>query len=107
MADSGRWVVAGLDVGGTTINATVLDSAGRFLVEEMVESPSFVREGPEKAIDALAGALDDILEHTGLQHSHVRAIGLDTPGPVTSDGVLSSRGATNFGNLEWHGYDVR
>jgi glucokinase len=107
MADSGRWVVAGLDVGGNTINATVLDSAGRFLVEEMVESPSFVREGPEKAIDALAGALDDILERTGLARSQVRAIGLDTPGPVTSDGVLSSRGATNFGNAEWRGFDVR
>jgi glucokinase len=107
MADSGRWVVAGLDVGGTTINATVLDSAGRFLIEEMAESPSFVREGPEKAIDALAGALDDILERTGLARSQVRAVGLDTPGPVTADGVLSSRGATNFGNPEWRGFDVR
>jgi predicted NBD/HSP70 family sugar kinase len=107
MADSGRWVVAGLDVGGTTINATVLDSAGRFLIEEMAECPSFVREGPDKAIDALAGALDDILERTGLRHGQVRAIGLDTPGPVTADGVLSSRGATNFGNLEWRGFDVR
>jgi glucokinase len=107
MADSGRWVVAGLDVGGTTINATVLDSAGRFLVEEMAESPSFVREGPEKAIDALAGALDDILDRTGLARSQVRAVGLDTPGPVTADGVLSSRGATNFGNPEWRGFDVR
>ena len=107
MAYSGRWVVVGLDVGGTTINATVLDPAGRFLVEEMAESPSFVREGPEKAIDALAGALDDILERTGFGRSQVRAIGLDTPGPVTSAGVLSSRGATNFGNLEWRGYDVR
>lgn len=107
MADSGQWVVVGLDVGGTTINATVLDSDGRFAVEEMVESPSFVREGPEKAIDALAGALDDILERTGLGRSQVRAIGLDTPGPVTADGVLSSLGATNFGNQEWRGYDVR
>src|SRR6516165_12606029 len=107
MADSGRWVVAGLDVGGTTINATLLDSAGRFLIDEMAECPSFVREGPDKAIDALAGALDDILERTGLRHGQVRAIGLDTPGPVTADGVLSSRGATNFGNLEWRGFDVR
>lgn len=107
MADSGQWVVAGLDVGGTTINATVLDSAGRFLVEEMVESPSFVREGPGKAIEALARALDDVLERTGLTTSQLRAVGLDTPGPVTAEGVLSSRGATNFGNPEWHGFDVR
>src|SRR5215469_8002930 len=107
MADSGQWVVAGLDVGGTTINATVLDATGRFLVGEMVESPSFVREGPDKAIEALARALDDVLDRTGLGRSQVRAIGLDTPGPVTAEGVLSSRGATNFGNPEWHGFDVR
>lgn len=107
MADSSRWVVAGLDVGGSTINATVLDSAGRFLIEEMAECPSFVREGPDKAIDALAGALDDILDRTGLTRGLVRAIGLDTPGPVTAEGVLSSRGATNFGNLDWRGFDVR
>src|SRR5215472_10259007 len=107
MVDSGRWVVVGLDVGGTTINATVLDSAGRFLVEVMAESPSFVRAGPDKAIEALARAFDDVLEHTGVVRSQVRAVGLDTPGPVTADGVLSSRGATNFGNPEWHGFDVR
>lgn len=107
MADSGRWAVVGLDVGGTTINATVLDSAGHFLVEEMAESPSFVREGPDKAIEALARALDDVLALSGVMHSQVRAVGLDTPGPVTAEGVLSSRGATNFGNLEWRGFDVR
>jgi predicted NBD/HSP70 family sugar kinase len=107
MVHVSRWVVAGLDVGGTTINATVLDSAGRFLVEVMAESPSLVREGPDKAIEALARALDDVLEDTRVARSQVRAIGLDTPGPVTGDGVLSSRGATNFGNPEWHGFDVR
>jgi len=107
MADTGPWVVAGLDVGGTTINSTVLDSAGQFLVEEMVESPSFVREGPEKAIEALARAFSDVLELTGLPRGQVRAVGLDTPGPVTALGVLSSRGATNFGSPEWHGFDVR
>src|SRR5215471_1227567 len=100
MLETGPWVVVGLDVGGTTINATVLNSAGRFLVEVMAESPSLVREGPDKAIEALARALDDILEYTGVARSQVRAIGLDTPGPVTAEGVLSSRGATNFGNPE-------
>jgi glucokinase len=107
MADSGQWVVVGLDVGGTTINATVLDSAGRFLVEEMAESPSFVREGPDKAIEALARAFDDVLDFSHIARSQVRAVGLDTPGPVTAEGVLSSRGATNFGNPEWRGFDVR
>jgi glucokinase len=107
MLYSGQWVVAGLDVGGTTINATLLDSTGQFLVAEMAESPSLVREGPEKAIEALARSLDDVLELTGIPPQAVRAVGLDTPGPVTADGVISSKGATNFANAEWRGFDVR
>jgi glucokinase len=105
--DDVRWAVAGLDIGGTTINATVLDSVGRFLIEEMAESPSFVQEGPDKAIDAMARALDDVLELARVPRSEVRAVGLDTPGPVSADGVLSSRGSTNFANPLWYGFDVR
>src|SRR5215469_5471311 len=107
MLETGPWVVVGLDVGGTTINATVLDSLGRFLIEEMAESPSLVREGPDKAIEALAASLADVLQLTAIPHAAVRAVGLDTPGPVTADGVISSQGATNFANPEWRGFDVR
>ena len=88
MIASQDWVAAGLDTGGTTINATVLDSGGRFLVDEMVETPSCVRDGPDKAIEALARSLQAVLERTAVPRAAVRAVGLDTPGPVTADGVL-------------------
>lgn len=107
MSDPGRWVVVGLDNGGTTNNATVLDCEDRFLVDRMVETPSYVREGPEKAIEALAQSFEQVLELTGTPREIVRAVGLDTPGPVSADGVISSRGATNFGNRDWRGFDVR
>jgi glucokinase len=107
MQDSDQWVVAGLDVGGTTINATLLDAGGRFLVTEMAECPSYVRDGPDKAIEALATSLDDALAATGTDPSQVRAVGLDTPGPVTADGVISTRGATNFADPQWRGFDIR
>jgi glucokinase len=107
MLKSDRWVVVGLDSGGTTINATVLDSAGRFLVQEMAESPSCVRDGPDKAIEALARAFGEVLSNTAIAAGDVQAVGLDTPGPVTAEGVISSRGATNFANVEWRGFDVR
>jgi glucokinase len=107
MSDPGRWVVVGLDNGGTTNNATVLDCEDRFLVDRMVETPSYVREGPEKAIEALASSFEQVLELTGTPREAVRAVGLDTPGPVSADGVISSRGATNFGNPDWRGFDVR
>jgi glucokinase len=107
MGDPSRWVVVGLDNGGTTNNATVLDCEDRFLVDRMVETPSYVREGPGKAIEALARSFDQVLELTGTPRDVVRAVGLDTPGPVSADGVISSRGATNFANAQWRGFDVR
>jgi glucokinase len=107
MPDSGRWVVVGLDNGGTTNNATVLDSAGRFLVDQLAECPSCVRDGPERAIEAMADSLDRVLALTGTDRALVRAVGLDTPGPVSADGVISSKGATNFSHPDWRGFDVR
>ncbi len=107
MSDPGRWVVVGLDNGGTTNNATVLDSDGRFLVDRLVESPSHVKDGPDKAIEALARSLEEVLELTATDRAMVRAVGLDTPGPVSADGVIAAQGATNFGNPQWRGFDVR
>jgi glucokinase len=100
-------VVVGLDVGATTCNATVLTADGRFLVDEMVETLSRVTDGPEVAIEVLAGALDGVLELTGTARGAVAAVGLDTPGPASATGVLSSAGATNFSAPAWHGYDFR
>jgi glucokinase len=107
MTVSADWVVAGLDLGGTTVNATVLDSGGGFLVAEMAETPSEVRAGPGQAIAALEHALQAILDRTGVPRAAVRAVGLDTPGPATADGVICSVGATNFASPPWRGFDVR
>jgi glucokinase len=101
------WVVVGLDNGGTCNNATVLDSSGKFLVDRLVEIPSRVTEGPEMAVEALAEALEGILTLTGTDRARVRAVGLDTPGPASADGVISSKGATNFAQPAWWGFDVR
>ncbi|MEH0826733.1 MULTISPECIES: ROK family protein [unclassified Micromonospora] len=100
-------VVVGLDNGGTSDNATVLTLDGRFLVDGLLEIPSEVQAGPEAAIEALARALDGVLAYTGVPRELVRAVGLDTPGPASATGVISSRGSTNFAQPAWHGYDVR
>ncbi|GGM44409.1 ROK family protein [Dactylosporangium sucinum] len=101
------WVVVGLDNGGTANNATVLDHTGAFLVDGLVEVPSRVLEGPEVAVGALAYAFDNILEVTKLDRERVVAVGLDTPGPASADGVISSKGATNFSQPAWWGFDFR
>ena len=100
-------VVVGLDVGGTSINATVLDGFGVFLVGTLHETPSRVLEGPAVAVEALAAALDGVLVSTGLRLPSVRAVGLDTPGPASADGVISAKGGTNFSQAEWRGFDIR
>ena len=101
------WLVVGLDNGGTANNATVLDSTGRFLIDRLVETPSCVQEGPKVAVAALAEALDNVLRQVNATRADVRAVGLDTPGPASADGVMSSKGATNFSAPEWHGFDYR
>jgi glucokinase len=101
------WVVVGLDNGGNANNATVLDATGRYLVDKLVENPSLVQEGPEAAVEALAEAFDNVLAMTSTPFTLVRAIGLDTPGPATADGVISSKGSTNFSQPAWHGFDIR
>ena len=101
------WVVVGLDNGGTTNNGTILDSSGRFLLDRMAEVPSEVREGPDKAIHALVLSVEQVLGLTGVPITAVRAVGLDTPGPASADGVISSKGATNFGHVGWRGFDIR
>ncbi len=101
------WVVVGLDNGGTCNNATVLDATGRYLVDQLVENPSLVTEGPELAVDQLAEAFTGILELTSTPLTLVRAVGLDTPGPASADGVISSKGSTNFSQPSWRGFDIR
>ena len=100
-------VVVGIDNGATKNNGTVLDASGRFLVERMYQVPSRVGEGPEAAIEAMAQTMELILGETGIATERVAAVGLDTPGPASADGVISSRGATNFPQRAWWGYDVR
>jgi len=107
MGIAAHQVVVGIDVGGTTCNATVLTADGRFLVDQMIETPSRVTEGPEVALRVLATMLDQVLAGTGTARGAVAGVGLDTPGPASPEGVLSSTGATNFSAPAWHGFDFR
>ncbi len=107
MTTGDAWVVVGLDNGGNKNNATVLDASGRFLVAELIESPSRVTEGPEVALAALVGSFEDVLARTSTLRERVRSVGLDTPGPASATGVISSRGSTNFAHPGWRNFDFR
>ena len=100
-------VIVGIDNGGTKNNVTVLDAHGRFLIDHMIELPSRVLEGPTAAVAAMEEVFLLGLERTGTSRANVAAVGLDTPGPASATGVISSKGATNFSMPEWWGFDVR
>ena len=104
---SGGGVVVGVDVGGTKTNATIIDLDGTFLVDRMVEVPSRVLEGPDAALAAVGAAIAHVLDTCGVQHDAIRSVGLDTPGPASANGVISVRGATNFPDRAWWGFDFR
>jgi predicted NBD/HSP70 family sugar kinase len=59
------------------------------------------------AVEALAESFNRVVSVAGIAHGSVRAVGLDTPGPASADGVISSRGATNFSQEPWRGFDIR
>ena len=96
----------GLDLGGNSINVTAFDEHS-FLIQEMAELPSLVAQGPDTCISQLEAAFQKALDITGWNKADVTAIGLDTPGPISADGVLCSKGATNFAGEDYWSFDLR
>jgi glucokinase len=100
-------VVAGVDLGGTAINYTLLDQQERFLIEGLCEHPALSKQGPEVCLAQIADGLQIGVDRAGVQLGDVVAVGLDTPGPASSAGQLSARGSTNFVHPQWAGFDIR
>jgi predicted NBD/HSP70 family sugar kinase len=98
---------AGVDLGGTKINVSLLSEDESFCISEMLESPSLVGRGPAVTLKQMEEALKHAADLAGIAMSSVKAVGLDTPGPASADGVISAQGSTNFGNSEWARYPIR
>ena len=103
-----RPIVAGIDLGGTAINYTLLDAdTGEFLVAGLAEHPARVQDGPAVCIKQIVDGLNLAATAHGITASDVVAAGLDTPGPASAAGVLSAKGSTNFSHRDWAGFDLR
>ena len=100
-------VVAGVDLGGTAVNYTLVDQQEKFLIESLCEHPARSKEGPEVCLRQIAEGLRIACERAGVLLSDVVAVGLDTPGPASAAGHLSARGSTNFVHPQWAGFDIR
>ena len=100
-------VVAGVDLGGTAINYTLVNPQGRFLIEGLCEHPALSKQGPDVCLQQIAAGLKIATDQAGVALDDVVAIGLDTPGPASASGQLSARGSTNFVHPKWAGFDIR
>jgi glucokinase len=100
-------VVAGVDLGGTAVNYTLVDGREKFLIESLCEHPSLSEQGPEICLRQIAQGLDISAKRAGVSVSDVVAVGLDTPGPASATGRFSARGSTNFVHEDWKGFDIR
>jgi predicted NBD/HSP70 family sugar kinase len=100
-------VVAGVDLGGTAINYTLLNQQEKFLIEGLCEHPALAKQGPEVCLQQIADGLKIATEKAGVVLEDIVAVGLDTPGPASAAGQLSARGSTNFVHPKWAGFDIR
>jgi predicted NBD/HSP70 family sugar kinase len=99
--------VAGVDLGGTAVNYTLINAEEQFLIEGLCEHPALSTQGPDICLRQIEDGLKIALEKTGCRLDQVAAVGLDTPGPASAAGVLSARGSTNFVHADWAGFDIR
>ncbi|MGZ4788076.1 MAG: ROK family protein [Terriglobales bacterium] len=100
-------VVAGVDLGGTAINYTLLNHNEEFLITGLCEHPALSKQGPDICLQQIEDGLRIALDKVGVPFSDVVAIGLDTPGPASASGQFSARGSTNFIHPRWASFDIR
>lgn len=97
-----RLYSAGLDIGGTTLKAMLVDGAGQ-QAGDLVEVRSRVDEGFPRTFQQLKVALDMLCRGSEIAISDIAAIGLDVPAPC-SNGVIW--GKANL-SADWVGADIR
>src|SRR5689334_12071695 len=100
-------IIAGVDLGGTAVNYTLITPDERFLIDGLCEHPARSKEGPGVCLKQIEDGLHIAVDKAGVKFSDVVAVGLDTPGPASAAGVLSARGSTNFVHADWASFDIR
>lgn len=76
----------GIDLGGTSIKAGVVDASGKILIKGA--RPTGVERGHEATIRDMAGLSLELMEKCGLTLSDIGAIGIGIPGVINNEGVV-------------------
>ena len=61
-------VVAGVDLGGTAVNYTIVDQQGKFLIEGLCEHPALAKQGPDICLQQIADGLKIAADKAGVVH---------------------------------------
>jgi glucokinase len=96
MKNDSMRIIAGIDLGGTAVNYTLLDEHEKFLIDGLCEHPARSKEGPAICLQQISDGLAIAAAKAGVALSDITSAGLDTPGPASAAGVFSARGSTNF-----------
>lgn len=80
MAKKGDIIIAGIDLGGTSLRALIVDAKNQILAEE--KTPSHPSRGPEKIIGDIAVLVGQALDKAGLKHASLGAVSIGAPGQV-------------------------
>jgi glucokinase len=101
MSPTRRRLVGGLDLGGTKIQAVLLD--GRRSVVGQVRNPTPQEGGGQAVIEALAGTLAEACEQAGVEPGDLVGVGVGSPGAIDARrGVV-----TGARNLPGEGAPIR
>ena len=96
-------VRGGIDLGGTKIQAAIVDDAGEVLGQSRHPTPT--TGGPPDVAATMAGALREAADAAGVQTDDLEGVGVGSPGRV-NDAAGTVTGAKNL--PDWGGsYDLR
>jgi glucokinase-like ROK family protein len=82
-------LVAGVDIGATSVDLAIADFSGKLLVR--YSEPASVKDGPIKILGQACSLLEKMLNESNLSSEKLNGIGIGVPGPVDfSAGTLVS-----------------
>jgi len=73
-------VIVGIDMGGTSLRALVVNSENEILAVE--KAPTNLAQKPDRLIGDLAALVEDVVQAAGLKRSNLRAVSIGAPGAV-------------------------
>ncbi|OGO10903.1 MAG: hypothetical protein A2032_00605 [Chloroflexi bacterium RBG_19FT_COMBO_49_13] len=73
-------LVAGIDIGATSIDLAIADFSGKLLVR--YSEPASVKDGPIRILGRVCSLLENLIQEGGLSLKKLNGIGIGVPGPV-------------------------